>query len=327
MDEEVCVDYEDEMRSLAPFSLAWSPDSTRLVFCEDALRFVLDSDLWLLEVKSGELRNLTDDDFEGPWLRGVQEGEEFTVDFAPAWSPDGSKLVFSRSEAEGGEIEGTDLMIMDAKGGEPESLMEVSRDEPLAAWYGLHWTAQPERIFYSVLLRDPGDPDSGVWVVGRDGRDDEQILEVEDAELGPPLLMGVSGAENLGLIWYYQAAGMRGSQPNASYHALIDLDSGETEPLKEASDDEYEFVGLSNATLSPDGSKVAYVYRTFDEQAWRLVVRDIGGGEENILFETGEFLLGGSMHYGLGLDWATNDTVFVSTDLGKGLLLLELGTD
>lgn len=325
MDEKACVNYGEHMASLSYRTLAWSPDSTRLVFCEDALRPLHESDLWLLEIETGDLRNLTDDDTEGAFLRSVGENAEFTLDFAPAWSPDGSKLVFTRSEATGGELEGTGLFIMDAQGGEPESLVRVSRDEPLAVWYGLYWSAKPERVFYSVVLRDADDPDSGVWVVDPDGRDDEQILEAEDAEQGPPLLMGVSEGANLGLVWYYLAAGRYAPQPNVSHYALADLDTGEIEPLKQASGDELEFFGVTNATLSPDGSKVAYVYRDMD-MTWYLVVRDVAGGEENILFKTDVLMMGGGLDFGLGLDWALNDMIYVWTNFQTGLLL-ELGAD
>lgn len=319
MDEELCINYEEHMTSLAESTLAWSPDSTRLVFCEDAVRFLHDSDLWLLEVKTGELRNLTDDGYEGGLLGAIKDGS-LMLDYAPAWSPDGSQLVFARSELDEGEYQGTSLYIMDAKGGEPERLVRVSREEPLVVWYGLYWSARPERVSYSVAYRDPEDRDSGLWVVNRDGRDDEQILEPDDVELGPPFLMGVSEGENLGLIWYYRAAGRMVAQPNVSLYALVDLKTGKTEPLKEAKSDEIEFVAIANATLSPDGSKVAYVYHDLEKMAY-LVVRDVTGGEENILLETDELTLGGSINIGLGLDWALNDTIYVWTGFESGLLL------
>jgi hypothetical protein len=122
------------------------------------------------------------------------------------------------------------------------------------------------------------------------------------------------------LIWYPRAAGVMAVQPNVSYYALVDLDTGETEPLKTASGDEIEFLGVGNATLSPDGSKVAYVYRDLERTNY-LVVRDLSGGEENILFETDEFALGPGFDFGLGLDWARDDTIYVSTGSQSGLLL------
>ncbi len=319
MDEELCVNYRDHMTSLEESTLAWSPDSTRLLFCENVTILVHDSDLWLLEIKTGELRNLTDDGYDGS-LADALKGGSLMIDYAPVWSPDGRNLVFSRSELDEGKYRGTSLYVIDANGGEPEKLVTVSRDDPLVVWYGLYWSSRPERIYYSVVLRDPEDRDSGLWVVNRDGRDDRQILEVEEKEQGPPLLMGVTEGENLGLIWYFRAAGRTGLQPNVSHFALVDLETGETEVLKEAKGDEIEFVGMTNATLSPDGSKVAYVYSDLEQTSY-LVVRDVAGGEENILFKADEFPLGGSIGYGLGLDWAENDTIYVWTGFESGLLL------
>jgi Tol biopolymer transport system component len=322
MDEEVCVTYRDPdlLRSLAQSTLAWSPDSTRLAFCENSTRFMHESDLWLLEIETGELRNLTDDEYHGDILGPGRQADEFQLDFAPAWSPDGKALVFARSEVTEDGYQGTDLYIIDADGGEPQRLVRVTREEPLVVWYRPYWAARPERVFYSVTYRDPEERDSGLWVVDRGGREDEQILEVNDPEKGSPLLMGVSETVQLGLIWYPRAAGVLAVQPNVSHYALVDLDTGRVEPLKEASGDEIEFILVGNATLSPDGSKVAYVYRDLEMTNY-LVVRDLSGGEENILFETDEFALGGRIDFGLGLDWALDDTIYVWTDFQSGLLL------
>lgn len=321
MGEEVCVNYKDEnVHSLAASTLAWSPDSSRLVFCENATRYMHDSDIWLLEIETGDLRNLTDDDYEGGILEGGRRASGVLLDFAPAWSPDGRKLVFARSELVEGDYDGTALYTVDAKGGEPARLVRVSREEPLVVWYGVYWSVRPERIYYSVLFREPDDPDSGLWVVDGDGRDEKQIVEAEQDEQGPPLLMGVSEGERLALIWYPRAAGMLALEPNVSHYALADLDTGRVEPLKEASGDEIEFLGVRNATLSPDGSKVAYVYRT-PEGTLHLAVRDASGGEENVLWETDEQMLGSSADYGLGLDWAQDDTIFAWTGFQSGLML------
>jgi TolB protein len=55
----------------------WSPDSTRIVFHADTEPF--EADLYILDIRSGEVRNVTND----AWF-----------DEAPSWTPDGRGIVF-----------------------------------------------------------------------------------------------------------------------------------------------------------------------------------------------------------------------------------------
>ena len=129
------------------------------------------------------------------------------------------------------------------------------------------------------------------------------------------------------LILYYLAQGALGAGPNVSYFYILDLETGAVAPLKQAAGQEAEFSGLSKARLSPDGSKVLYVYRYLvgEEPEFRLAVRDVEGGAENVLLASAD-PLGFQTELGLGLDWAANDTLYVATSPSSGLLIT-LGTD
>jgi hypothetical protein len=158
-----------------------------------------------------------------------------------------------------------------------------------------------------------------------DGRNKEKILEANEPDLGPMLLLDVSEGRNLGLIFYHLAFSVFLAQENSCYLRLVDLDTAEVKPLKEATGDGFEFTSVGNATLSPDGSKVAYVYEDPDMNSV-LAVRDVDGEEEQILLRRDGWELTGRLDYGLSLDWAEDDTLYVWTGHDSGLLL-KLGTE
>jgi len=89
----------------------WSPDGSRIVFGLDrAIR--TDGDLYLLE------------DLDAPGgasLRPLTEGTPYHHD-APRWSPDGKRVVFTRSPRGVGNFEGSDVWIMDVDTGKDTQL-------------------------------------------------------------------------------------------------------------------------------------------------------------------------------------------------------------
>lgn len=102
--------------------LAWSPDGRKLVFAA-----VLDGpsvDLYLLDRQDHSLRRLTD-----------LAGDEF----APAWSPDGSTLVYFSSDVDAQGVEWTEVWTVEPIGGRNMRLLERASSRPaLAGWSGLH---------------------------------------------------------------------------------------------------------------------------------------------------------------------------------------------
>jgi Tol biopolymer transport system component len=268
------------------------------------------------------LTNLTDDGVTGNFIK---EGVEPLLDVAPAWSPDGKTLAFVRSARTADGWEGTALYRISASGGRPEKLLSVSDEEPLTVWLGLRWSSDGKKVFYAVAGSESDDPDNGIWMVDKDGKNPQHLLGVTDPEMGPPLLIDVSAQGDKALIWYWQAAAMAVASPiNVSLLELIDLETGVVEPLKQATgDEEIEFFSPRNAIFSPDGSKILYAYSDASDGT-RLVVRDLEDETEHVLL-THDVTLGAHFETGLGLDWADDDSIYVSTF--KTGLLLSLGTE
>jgi dipeptidyl aminopeptidase/acylaminoacyl peptidase len=324
-EEQACALLKDRAHP-ARQSIAWSPDASRIAFTEDATRIMIDSDVWLIDVKTGWFTDLTDAGVGGNLINPEPAGAEPLVDLAPAWSPDGKKLLFSRTAFLAQGSRDTALYSVPAGGGDPEQLLVADAEYPLAVWHGLHWSGDGKKILYTVAHSQHDDPDNAIWMAGRDGQDPRLLLG-PDPELGPPMLMGVAARGNTALILYYQAQGAFGSAPNVSYFFILDLETGAVAPLKQATGQEVEFSSLSKARLSPDGSKVLYVYRYLagEEPEFRLAVRDVEGGAENVLLVSAE-PLGFQTELGLGLDWAADDTLYVATSPSSGRLIT-LGTE
>lgn len=320
--EHVCTPWEGG--GLDSHSFTWSPDSKKIAFTENYPVYFHESDIWLMEAESGKLTNLTDDgvDRARPGSEGMDRA---LIDLIPAWSPDGKTLLFARSTQSDGDWQGTALYQIPAKGGDPKQLLTADAEYPASVWHSLMYSRDGKQIFYTVFRREADDPDNGVWVAEADGKNPKHLLSTSDPDMGPPFLLEVSAKGDKALVVYYLGLGRYAAEFNLSFVALLNLETGRAEPLKRAKGEEFEFSGLYHATFSPDGSKLLYVYRDL-ELKWYLVVRDVADGTEKVLL-TSEEPIGAHRDFGLGIDWADDDTIFLAGPVGRGGLLLSIGSD
>ena len=295
-------------------SFVWSPDSQRIAFTEDLPRRMIESDIWTLAVDSGQLTDLTPDNMSGGIFKLPKDSPDM-LDTMPGWSPDGQSLIFSRSDRNSGS---TTLYRISVKGGSPEKILDAPGSGPLAMWYGPRWLSTG-KIVYTVYYPKQTEPTNGVWLADRNGQNAKQLL-APDPQLGVPILADVSAKGDRALIWYIGAA-QYGAKPNVAWVALLDLNNGETVPLKPA----VEFLGPTNAAFSPDGSKIIYVYRSIADGQTLLAVRDVQGGVDNNILTQSESLGTTTESPMQGLNWVNNDTVYAAGP-GPGFgTLLTLG--
>jgi hypothetical protein len=108
-------------------SPTWSPAGDRIAFSALSLGGI--SDLYLLELRTGELTRVTDDPYE---------------DLDPAWLPDGASLVFSSDRATGGDEGARNLYQVN---------LATHRVRPLTSGHWLdeapRWDAEAGRIMFS----------------------------------------------------------------------------------------------------------------------------------------------------------------------------------
>ena len=98
----------------------WSPDGTKVAFTDDFQVRLLEPDIWVFDVRTGETRDLTDDGVAEMSLAGANP--DATVDLLPSWSPDGQFVRFARGAPDSPTAA---LMSIDVTHGELAGVREV----------------------------------------------------------------------------------------------------------------------------------------------------------------------------------------------------------
>jgi dipeptidyl aminopeptidase/acylaminoacyl peptidase len=98
----------------------WSPDGTKVAFTDDFWVRLLEPDIWVFDVRTGETRALTDDGVDKIDLGSADPGA--TIDLLPSWSPDGRFVRFARGAAGSPTAA---LMSIDVAYGELAGVREV----------------------------------------------------------------------------------------------------------------------------------------------------------------------------------------------------------
>lgn len=317
-----CASVADLGSTLRIEDVTWSPDGAFLAYTANAFQTLRDGDLWLMDVATGEVRDLDDDGFEGSLPFGQDApGPSLTVDVAPTFTPDGRAVTFSRSTFQGGIPLGNDIASVSVEGGPPEHLTDVSEDIGIA-YYGMAWAPDGSALFYSHHGTDPDDPRNGIWRVAADGSGARLLLGATDAEVGAPAVAEMSPTGDRLLAWYPMSA-MRMSGLDAL--AIVDTATGAVTPLViEPSASPIEAIQM--ASFAPDGRWLLEVtIRTDPDHQVR--VRDLASGVVSPLIADGLPMAGPPQH-GMMPTWAANGTALVTGggDLsGATLLTLDGG--
>jgi Tol biopolymer transport system component len=252
---------------------AWLPDGRGLVFTSDRSGFF---NLWLFDVGSRQLRQLTSgpgkhehpsvlrdgsilyNDFDEPANlfsleldSGAQKQITFNSSFnyAPSWSPDGTKLVFT-SDRTGND----ELWLLDTVSGSERRLTDDAASDSTASW----------------------SPDGRelLFVSDRDGATRLWILDVESGASRPLSRESVRGTSHLYYLPRWSPDG-KAIAYRSRDGALSVMDPATSESKVILEDAEFFDWYL-------DGRRLVYARRR-DDRAMEMVVKDLEKGREALL--------------------------------------------
>lgn len=306
-------------------SISWAPDSQQIAFTEN-LTALIESDIWVFDIPSGTLTNLTNDGLEGDISTSLQRAQSDTVDInldgVPAWSPDGKTLAFIRSVY--GNTKQTFLCLVSAKGGDVTKLLIIDDQHSLASWRGMRWTPDGKKILFTITILGDETGKNGIYIVDKNGKNSKQLAKEKEG-WGYISLYDVSAKGDKVLVGYPRAFKNVDTNPNLCFYELLDLKTGELTPLMEGaintdqSGNQGKYFSPIQATFSPDGSKIIYHYQLGggDLPIPQLVVRDVDGTSEEVL---GNWAIYTGDDVGTSLFWAENDTIYLMGGPGSGTL-------
>lgn len=192
--------------------LNWSPDGSTIVFSanriDNPLEDPMESEIWTVDVASGDLTQLTDRD--GP-------------EFSPSYSPDGESIVYLGFDDQKLSYHSADVYVMDTDGGNRRNLTaDFDRSMGSAQWAG-----SSNRLY--VSYDDRGD--RKIASLDTSGRQSELLTDVGSASNGRPYTSGGFSVSDNGVIAYTRGTATRPSEVG------IRLRNGRTSTLTALNDD------------------------------------------------------------------------------------------
>jgi WD40 repeat protein len=289
----------DEISLIDETSLTWSPDSSALAWSLLAAVQLRDSDIYVFDVDTGEIMNLTDDDpmdRDAPRLPIMDVPDDFqplNVDILPSWTADGENLVFARSIWGSENDAGTSLMRIPREGGEPTEIAVMSEELAFLP-NSIHAGMEDGSVLYSTWPPRPDSPEHGVFLVTPDS-------EIETIATGPfvretpyPVLLDIAPADRKAVIvsainvaTLDRAAGPTWAEMDldtgipTAFEEVLSLPTEYSEAIRE----DLILHGSPAFLTAPDGTLEGYLYATTDANydtvtLWRYRT---SGGEAELL--------------------------------------------
>lgn len=222
------------------------------------IAFDLLGDIYILPASGGEAKPL-------------REGHPYEIQ--PRFSPDGSKILFT-SDAGGGD----NIWVMNRDGSDARAIT----DEDFRLLNNAVWSPDGEYIIAKKHFSSTRSLGSGeLWMYHSSGGDGIQLVEKpnDEQDLGQPFV-SPDGND----IYYSQAVYPGGyfqynKDPNSEIYAIFKYNrtSGETERVTGGAG------GAISPTISPDGSKMAFIKRVRTKSV--LYIRDLDTGVERPVYD------------------------------------------
>jgi hypothetical protein len=257
---ETCT---DEIAGIDVKHIAWSPDGTLVAVTENAAQYGVDSDIWIIDAGSGDVRNLTDDDYTGAMPLDIGRADvpdPLQVDVSPIFTPDGAAVVFARSNWGTAEMPDTDLYRVSIDGGEPERITPFG-NELFTAWYGAIWV-EDSTLLISYGSGDRDEPKNGLWTVDVDSGHLEQLWHGKEQQyVVSPVAQRPDGSV---VVVFPISLSQDPISSDVCSAAVLDFQSGDAVPIRDGNGECARLLGVS-----PDGA-LAIVSGGLDHGVWTV---------------------------------------------------------
>lgn len=142
-------------------SVRWSPDGTKLAFSEDFIDLFRDSDIWLYDVTTNQLTDLTP--MPNRRLKVIGNTDPtiiYTVDMIPQWSLDSQSLYFIRYSFNQGKDARPDFYKINLKDNSTEEIARVDAQYAITT-YALVLSPDNTQLAYNIDTQGRGK--DGIW--------------------------------------------------------------------------------------------------------------------------------------------------------------------
>jgi hypothetical protein len=316
----------DELRLQPdPNSVRWSPDSKWIVLTENFYKALYEPDIWVLEVASAKLTNLTDDNITGHVKLG-DNTIKYQYDLAPNWTPDSKQVIFLRYEPAISLSDPT-LYSIGVAGGLPTKL-GLLKSGPGLATFALQFSPDGKQLAYNIASNQKDLPDNGLWLADSKGQNPKQIIKPlapvsskEPAKKGPPYDLAFSANGRYLLSFMAQLLGSVTNTWDISSNLIAALD-GQEIPVDAAN-------GAHYAAWAPKGTNLAYIVRNglndiknnTNKSGLYVVDRP---GDQGRLVQPGEYFPPFRGANWRGLTWASNNTILLMSQGADKFFLVHL---
>jgi hypothetical protein len=324
-EQQRCIDLSALGLPLDTEQTQWSPDSCHLTLATDFLRTFRDPDIWVADLCTGTLANLTDDHFAGNPFD--EEAEQGFADLGARFIDEGERLVFGRYRYGGDRPQIASIMSIKLDGTDLQTIGTIQTQSQFSIF---SFDQSPDRTqwAYNYFPNDLDDPDSGTWIA--------------DAQFDQPHHVGVfeyaSGNETLtSPAWWVefspdgqylmtysdralgQYIGSEGllPAPQISPIRIFAVNDGQVF----LPDEQYLVRG---GTWAPSGHAFAYVVFDPQQEEGSGLYLSAGPGEPSRLVLPGMFLPPTSRSH-QPLTWTSNNTLLFGTFPPEKIVIVQLG--